>query len=159
MNLRTETELESGWRMSRGALACGPARDREGFPKAVPGPRFLSVGHGGHMSLMLFSDLHLDTPFRWAGPESGRARRNALRETLRTIVALAEAQHADALVCGGDLYEQERFSPDTASFLAQAFSEVDVPVYLAPGNPRRAPSSHWPSTAPRPSRAATRHHP
>jgi len=86
------------------------------------------------MKLMLFSDLHLDTPFRWAGPELGRARRNALRETLRTIVALAGAQHVDALLCGGDLYEQERFNPDTTSFLAEVFGQVDVPVYLAPGN-------------------------
>lgn len=86
------------------------------------------------MKLLLFSDLHLDTPFRWAGPELGRERRNALRETLRRIIVLAEEQHVNALLCGGDLYEQERFSPDTASFLAEAFGQVDIPVYLAPGN-------------------------
>lgn len=86
------------------------------------------------MKLMLFSDLHLDIPFRWAGPELGRVRRNALRETLRRIIDLADEQHVDALLCGGDLYEQERFSPDTTSFLAEAFGQVDLPIYLAPGN-------------------------
>jgi DNA repair protein SbcD/Mre11 len=85
------------------------------------------------MKLLLFSDLHLDTPFRWAAPELGREGRNALRETLRIIV-LAEEQHVNALFCGGDLYEQERFSPDTTSFLAEAFGQVEIPVYLAPGN-------------------------
>jgi len=86
------------------------------------------------MKLMLFSDLHLDTQFHWAGPQLGRARRNALRETLRRIIVLADERHVDALLCGGDLYEQDRFSPDTTSFLVDAFAEVDVPVYLAPGN-------------------------
>jgi DNA repair protein SbcD/Mre11 len=86
------------------------------------------------MKLLLFSDLHLDTPFAWAGPELGRARRNALRDTLRRIIALAGEEHVDALLCGGDLYEQERFSPDTTSFVAEAFGQVDIPVYLAPGN-------------------------
>ena len=86
------------------------------------------------MKLLLFSDLHLDTPFRWAGPELARERRNALRETLRRIIRLAEEQKASALMCGGDLYEQERFSPDTTSFLAEAFGQTDIPVYLAPGN-------------------------
>ena len=86
------------------------------------------------MKLLLFSDLHLDTPFVWAGPELARARRNALRETLRRIIALAEEEHVDAILCGGDLYEQEQFSPDTTSFVVEAFAHVDIPVFLAPGN-------------------------
>lgn len=89
---------------------------------------------GATLKLMLFSDLHLDTPFKWAGPELARARRHALRETLRCIICLAGEHGADALLCGGDLYEHDRFSPDTASFLRQAFADVDMPVYLAPGN-------------------------
>jgi DNA repair exonuclease SbcCD nuclease subunit len=41
----------------------------------------------------------------------------------------------DALCCAGDLYEQERFTPDTAVFLREAFAQVHpLPVYLAPGN-------------------------
>ncbi|MER5267180.1 metallophosphoesterase [Actinosynnema sp. NPDC002837] len=86
------------------------------------------------MRLLLFSDLHLDTHFRWAGPALARARRLALRETLQSITALARAQQADALLCAGDLYEHERFSPDTAHFLRDAFESVDMPVFLAPGN-------------------------
>lgn len=86
------------------------------------------------MRLLLFSDLHLDTHFYWAGPVLARARRSALRATLKRITALAEEEKVDALLCGGDLYEHERFSPDTANFLRDAFEEVDVPVFLAPGN-------------------------
>lgn len=86
------------------------------------------------MKLLLFSDLHLDTPFKWAGPELARARRRGLRDTLVRIVALAREHDVDALVCGGDLYEHERFSPDTGAFLAATFADLDTPVLLAPGN-------------------------
>jgi len=86
------------------------------------------------VKLLLFSDLHLDTPFRWAGPDLARARRRALRETLRRIVELAAAREVDAILCGGDLYEHERYSPDTAAFLSTLFASVEIPVHLAPGN-------------------------
>ena len=87
------------------------------------------------MRLVLFSDLHLDTPFRWASLEVARRRRQALRDTLDTIVELAEEVQADALCCGGDLYEHDRVAPDTAAVLRDAFARVaPLPVLLAPGN-------------------------
>lgn len=87
------------------------------------------------MRLLHFADLHLDTPFRWATPELARTRRQALRDTLVRICKLADEFRVDALTCGGDLYEQERFTPDTASFLRATFAELDpLPVFLAPGN-------------------------
>ena len=86
------------------------------------------------MKVLLFSDLHLDTPFIWAGALLARARRQGLRDTLARIVRIAEEQHVDALVCGGDLYEHERFSPDTGEFLRATFAGINKPVLLAPGN-------------------------
>jgi hypothetical protein len=41
------------------------------------------------MRLLLFSDLHLDTAFGWAGPVLGDVLRGNLRRTLDRIVALA----------------------------------------------------------------------
>lgn len=84
--------------------------------------------------LLVFSDLHLDTPFKWAPPDLARARRKALRTTLSRIIALAEDSDVDAILCAGDLYEHERFSPDSTAFLRQTFARTDRPVYLAPGN-------------------------
>ncbi|GAA3680978.1 DNA repair exonuclease SbcCD nuclease subunit [Lentzea atacamensis] len=81
------------------------------------------------MKLLLFADLHLDTRFASAGP----ARRQALRDTLGRIVELAEESHVDAVLCAGDLYEHERCSPSTASFLRSSF-DCSMPVFLAPGN-------------------------
>lgn len=87
------------------------------------------------MKLLLFSDLHLDRAFRWAGERSARKRRQALRDTLLRIVQLAEDEHVGAVLCGGDLYEHERFSADTGEFLRSAFERLaPVPVYVAPGN-------------------------
>lgn len=89
------------------------------------------------MKLVLFSDLHLDSQFAWLGadPRVARRRRQALRETLLRIVSLTQQVKADALLCGGDLYEHERFTPDTASFLKSTFAQLQpIPIYLAPGN-------------------------
>jgi DNA repair protein SbcD/Mre11 len=87
------------------------------------------------MKLVLFADLHLDTPFTWAPPAAARRRRQALRDTLDAIVDLAVAQGADALCCAGDLYEHDRITPDTGEFLRATFARVaPMPVLVAPGN-------------------------
>ncbi|MCC6174730.1 MAG: metallophosphoesterase [Chloroflexi bacterium] len=89
------------------------------------------------MKFVLFSDLHLDRPFAWLGHDAmaARRRRQALRDTLRRIVDLTQEVEADALLCGGDLYEHERFTPDTAAFVQRAFADVaPTPVFVAPGN-------------------------
>ena len=87
------------------------------------------------MKLVLFSDLHLDAPFEWAPRPLARRRRQALRDALSRIVALAVDVGADALLCGGDLYEQDRFSPETAELLRHSFAAAaPLPIYLAPGN-------------------------
>ena len=89
------------------------------------------------MKFVLFSDLHLDAAFAWTGRQSdpARKRRQALRETLQNIVDLVGHVGADALLCGGDLYEHDRYSPDTLAFLTSAFERIDpIPVYIAPGN-------------------------
>ncbi len=87
------------------------------------------------MKLLHFADLHLDAQFGWASPAAARTRRENLRTSLLRIVELARAEDVDAVLSGGDLYEHERITPDTAEFLRSAFARLDpIPVYLAPGN-------------------------
>ena len=89
------------------------------------------------MKIVHFADLHLDAQFAWAAAhgDATRKRRQALRDTLSRIVSLTQEVSADALLCGGDIYEHERFTPDTAEFLRATFAELDpTPVYIAPGN-------------------------
>ncbi|WP_420633879.1 metallophosphoesterase family protein [Candidatus Palauibacter sp.] len=89
------------------------------------------------MKIVHFADLHLDSPFAWceATGDVARRRREALRETLIAVVRLTRESGADALFCGGDLYEHDRVTLDTGEFLRQQFASLDpVPVYIAPGN-------------------------
>jgi DNA repair protein SbcD/Mre11 len=85
------------------------------------------------MRLLLFSDLHLDTAFGWAGPELGDRLRGQLRGTLDRIAALAAQTRADALLCAGDLFEQARTSPETLEHLRTTFARIGMPVHIAPG--------------------------
>jgi len=87
------------------------------------------------MRLLHFADLHLDTAFSWAQASVASGHRQAIRATLRRICEVAREERVDALTCGGDLYEQERYTADTAEFLASTFADVHpLPVLLAPGN-------------------------
>jgi DNA repair exonuclease SbcCD nuclease subunit len=84
--------------------------------------------------LLLFADLHLDAPFAWASPDAARLRRRNRRETLTRILALAEAERVDAVLCAGDLFEHDRVSPDTIEFVRASFARTERPIFLAPGN-------------------------
>ncbi len=86
------------------------------------------------MRLVVFADLHLDASFAWARPDVARRRRQNLRDVLRRILAVADETGADAVLCAGDLYEHDRLSPDTRSFLCGALGAAGRPVLLAPGN-------------------------
>ena len=89
------------------------------------------------MKIVHFADLHLDAQFAWAGAgnDAARRRRQGLRDALARIADLVRETRADALFCGGDLYENERVAPDTAEFLRMTFAELDpIRVFLAPGN-------------------------
>ena len=81
-----------------------------------------------------FADLHLDSVFAWAG-KAANVRRENLRKTLRNIADLAKEVESDALFCGGDLYEHDRVTPDTAEFLRVTFAALHpIRIFLAPGN-------------------------
>ena len=87
------------------------------------------------MKVVHFSDLHLDSAFARINQSAARKRRQALRDTLLKIIDLTEEVGADALFCGGDLYEQERYAPDTGMFLKEAFGKLGkTRVFLTPGN-------------------------
>lgn len=86
------------------------------------------------MRLLLIADVHLDTPFTWAGPEVARHRRRAIRSALERAVAVAAERDADAFLVAGDLYEQELFAPDTSAFLRNLFGSTDMRIFIAPGN-------------------------
>ncbi|MCI0814321.1 MAG: DNA repair exonuclease [Chloroflexi bacterium] len=83
------------------------------------------------------ADVHLDRAYSGAGmsPAIASARRQELRDGFRRFIDLALEIGADAVTIGGDLYEHERVTPDTANFIRQQLERLgDVPALLAPGN-------------------------
>ena len=86
---------------------------------------------------LLFADLHLDRAFAWLRekPEAARKLRNGLRDALANIANLARERKVDALLCAGDLYEQQLYSPDTSALIRKTFADLHpTPVLVAPGN-------------------------
>src|SRR5712692_723127 len=68
-------------------------------------------------------------------PSEAATRREELRAALRRIVDLALELDVDALTVGGDLYEHECVTRDTANFIAGEFAKLaPKPVLIAPGN-------------------------
>lgn len=105
------------------------------------------------LRLIHFADLHLDRSFaaeRLYGAGAQR-RRADLRAALERIIQRARGEHADLITCGGDLFEHDHVTRDTASFLTQTLGNAGMPVLIAPGNTDPAmPSSpyrylRWPS--------------
>ncbi|MFZ0216585.1 MAG: DNA repair exonuclease [Candidatus Dormiibacterota bacterium] len=87
------------------------------------------------LRLLHFADLHLDVPFRWAPAGVARRHRQAVRDALRRILELAVEQRVDAVLCAGDLYEQDHVSPDTIAFLVAELARIaPIPVVISPGN-------------------------
>ncbi len=89
------------------------------------------------MKILHFADVHLDISF--AGMkfpvEVARRYRASLRQAVHNLLDLALKEKVDAVTIGGDLYEQERYSPETGHFLAEEFARLgSVPVFVAPGN-------------------------
>ena len=76
----------------------------------------------------------------WTPRSAGPGRRSAtvlranLRATLDRIAALARQSRADALLCGGDLFDQARATPKTLDHLRTTFAELEIPVHLTPGD-------------------------
>jgi DNA repair exonuclease SbcCD nuclease subunit len=98
------------------------------------------------LRLLHFADLHLDRSFaseRLYGVGAQR-RRGDLRAALQRIVERARQAQVDLITCGGDLFEQDHVTRDTASFLTQTLGSAGLPVLIAPGNADPAvPSSPY----------------
>ena len=98
------------------------------------------------LRLLHFADLHLDRSFaseRLYGVGAQR-RREDLRAALQRIVERAREARADLITCGGDLFEHDHVTRETASFVLQTLGEAGLPVLIAPGHADPAvPSSPY----------------
>ncbi len=86
------------------------------------------------MRVLHCADLHLERAFPGLPAPWPEQRRQAIRDALRRIVALARDEKVDALTIAGDLYEDERARGETGAFLADTLGGAPCPVLIAPGN-------------------------
>ena len=87
--------------------------------------------------LLHLADLHLDIAFSNSNstPHLSQSRRSGLRDVLKRALRIAREENVDAITLGGDLFESERVTPDTAHFLQQQFAQLaPMRVFIAPGN-------------------------
>lgn len=83
------------------------------------------------------ADLHLDACFARVGlgPAEGNRRRQSLRDLLHRILQRATDWPAHAVLIAGDLFEHERITRDTITFLRAEFeAAAPVPIFIAAGN-------------------------
>jgi DNA repair protein SbcD/Mre11 len=93
------------------------------------------AGPYGVARVALVADVHLDKAFTWAGSDVGRRLRQLIRDALRNAVTMAAEAGVEVFCVAGDLYEEDRYAPDTPEFLRGLFADLSpVPVLLAPGN-------------------------
>lgn len=105
------------------------------------------------LRLLHFADLHLDRSFaseRLYGAGAQQHRQD-LRNALQRIVERAQQAQVDLITCGGDLFEQDHVTRETANFALQTLGAAGMPVLIAPGHADPAlPSSpyrylRWPA--------------
>ena len=88
------------------------------------------------LRLLHFADLHLDRSFaRERLPVRGaQDHREELRRALGRIVERAQQAQVDLITCGGDLFEHDHVTRDTASFVVETLGRAGLPVLIAPGH-------------------------
>ena len=89
------------------------------------------------MKILHTSDVHLDRCFTGAGtsPGLGASRRQSLRAAFGRVIARAKEWPADVLLIAGDLFELDRVSVETVTFLREQFASIpDTQVFIAAGN-------------------------
>ena len=103
-----------------------------------------------HTANILLDRSYAGIPLPSTVANTCRARR---REVLENIIQRAASWPADAVLIAGNLFEHDRVTPETLTFLRQTLAGAGVPVLIAPGP--RDPFAHdspyarmpWPDNA------------
>lgn len=95
------------------------------------------------IKLLHSADWHLDSPIQGRTEEQTGLLKRALRELPRLIAQTALAEGCDLMLLSGDLFDGP-CSPESLQALADALTEVGMPVFIAPGNhDYYAPDGLW----------------
>lgn len=89
------------------------------------------------LTLVHTADWHLGKRFPQLGEEDGRKLTRARLDVVDRILGVADQRGADALLCAGDLFDDEKPSEDWWRGLATVLSKPrarNLPIFLLPGN-------------------------
>ncbi len=80
------------------------------------------------------ADFHLDTPFDSLPAEKAAQRRREQRELLMQMARLVKKERVELVLLAGDLLDSSLSYYETYEALHSALSEIEVPVFISPGN-------------------------
>ena len=80
------------------------------------------------------ADLHLDSPFEGLPEEKAALRRNEQRQLLRALAQLRAESGVQLVLLAGDLFDSAASWAGTEDTLRLALAEMEVPVFISPGN-------------------------
>ena len=80
------------------------------------------------------ADFHLDTPFENLPSEKAVQRRREQRELLMQLARLVKKEQVQLVLLAGDLLDSSLSYHETYEALYNALKEMEVPVFISPGN-------------------------
>lgn len=110
-----------------------PERKSEPRPNRLPVERAVRFATTS-LRILHFADVHLDRPFGGLEPKAASAARAGLRDAFRRCLQVAREHAVDLVTIGGDLWEHEHVTVDTARSVAHELGQVEIPVLLVAGN-------------------------
>lgn len=86
--------------------------------------------------ILHIADCHLDCSFAAAGltPEFARQRTGEVKEAFAAALAAGRQAGAQVVLIAGDLFEARCVRLGTVRWVAERLAELDLPVFIAPGN-------------------------
>lgn len=95
------------------------------------------------MKILHSADWHLDSPIIGRTEAQTQLLKSALLEIPHKVAAAATAEGCDLMLLAGDLFDGSA-SPESIKAVKDALSEVNIPVFIVPGNhDYLSPSAPW----------------
>lgn len=79
------------------------------------------------------ADWHLDSPMSGHTPQQAQVLKRELKKIPEKIVTLCKAENCQILLLAGDLFDGSA-SADTVRSVQSALAQLDIPVFITPGN-------------------------
>ncbi len=80
------------------------------------------------------ADFQIGKPFNWATGRAQTKLQEAREEAISRVGEVAAEQEADFILIAGDFFDDNTVSDDVVARTCKRLSDIEVPVYILPGN-------------------------